>query len=84
MEPSVRFELTTCCLQDSCSTPELTRRGSVKPIGHLRHPLDEIASFRNDPAQHSTRIPDAPFAGTFTRSFGTVLRFAHNCRRSFR
>ncbi len=26
MEPTVRFELTTGCLQNSCSTPELRRR----------------------------------------------------------
>ena len=25
-EPTVRFELTTCCLQNSCSTTELSRR----------------------------------------------------------
>ena len=25
-EPTVRFELTTCCLRNSCSTPELRRR----------------------------------------------------------
>ncbi len=27
-EPAVGFEPTTCCLQDSCSTPELRRRNS--------------------------------------------------------
>ena len=32
LEPTVRFELTTCCLQNSCSTTELSRRINLQLI----------------------------------------------------
>ena len=31
VEPAPGFEPRTCCLQDSCSTPELCRRNSLEP-----------------------------------------------------
>ena len=35
MEPTVRFELTTSCLQNSCSTTELRRRAKLDLGRHL-------------------------------------------------
>ena len=52
VEPSVRFELTTCCLQDSCSTPELTRRGRLSVERHGADPA--LPFLRRSPASVRT------------------------------
>ncbi len=56
MEPSVRVELTTCCLQDSCSTTELTRPGVITVRTDYRPPSRPTGPIRSESAHNLWRV----------------------------
>jgi hypothetical protein len=64
--PDVGFELTTYCLQDSCSTTELIRHAEMKaaqPIFELKNRKNFVKVFQNaDKKKPDLRNPKPGFS----------------------
>jgi hypothetical protein len=58
MVPNVGFELTTYCLQDSCSTTELIRRMGAGNYFYLKK-LQEIFQFKKLKSQQKTWLKNS-------------------------
>ena len=66
-EPTSRFELETCCLRNSCSTPELSRRWAgpsstgLASVASARTRAGPLAPCARKPQPEPARRPPAPW-----------------------
>src|SRR5687767_13175536 len=79
-EPAVGFEPTTCCLQDSCSTPELRRR--TRSLRAVRAPNATWHHSRIEHDRERGRRVERPDATTHRERNQDVARLAREPRQA--